>query len=82
MRCESAELARRQRIFCLLHVMPVRYKKPGDTPIHGLGGCGIPEMVTHPSTNRGGRCLTSLIGINVVLQAPRLLLNLGSNLSD
>jgi hypothetical protein len=27
-----------------------------DTPIHGLSACGIPETVTHPSTNRGGRC--------------------------
>jgi hypothetical protein len=28
---------------------------PYRHPIHGLGGCGIPETVTHPSTNRGGR---------------------------
>jgi hypothetical protein len=48
-------------------------------PIHGLGGCGIPETVTHPSTNRGGRCLTSLAETNVVPQAPRRLLNYSSS---
>jgi hypothetical protein len=35
---------------------PVRYAVPYRHLIHGLGGCGIPETVTHPSTNRGGRC--------------------------
>jgi hypothetical protein len=35
---------------------PVRYEVPYRHPIHGLGSCGIPETVTHPSTKRGGRC--------------------------
>jgi hypothetical protein len=58
MRCESVVRAvTYQSIFCLLHVRArVRYAVPYRHPIHGLGSCGIPETVTHPSTNCGGRC--------------------------
>jgi hypothetical protein len=50
---------------------PLRYEVPYKHPIHGLGGCVIPETVIHPSTNHGERCLTTLAETNVVLQAPR-----------
>ena len=35
-------------------------------PAHGLGSLRYSLAVTHPGTNRGGRCLTSLIETNVV----------------
>jgi hypothetical protein len=55
----------RQRIFCHLHVKPDRYAaRQAQHP--RARRCGIPWAVTHPGTNRGGPCLTSLAETNVV----------------
>jgi hypothetical protein len=43
---------------------PVRYEVPYRHTIHGLGGCGIPETVTHRS-NRGGHCHAAREGSGV-----------------
>jgi hypothetical protein len=75
MRCESAVRAVTPEDLCLLHVRArslrgaIQTPHPRRHPIHGLGGCGIPKTVTHPSTNRGGRCYAAREGSGVNLTA-------------
>ena len=60
-------------------------------PAHGLGSLRYSLAVTHPGTNRGGRCLTSLIETNVVplrhtalvaLKNAEMFFNCGTNNND
>jgi hypothetical protein len=44
---------------------PVRYEVPYRHPIDRFDGCGFPKTVTHPSTNRGGRCHAAMEGSGV-----------------
>jgi hypothetical protein len=67
-RCESAVRAVTSKIdlFACCMSEPIRYEVPyRHVPIHGLGGCDIPETVTHPSTNRGERCHAAREGSGV-----------------
>jgi hypothetical protein len=71
MRCESAVRAvTSEDLLPSACLSPFAMRCHSRHPIHGLGGCGIPETVTHPSTNRGGRYVTLLAETNVVPQAP------------
>jgi hypothetical protein len=65
-RCESAVRAvTSEDLFACCMSEPVRCAMPYRHPINGLADCGIPDTVTHPRTNRGGRCHAAREGSGV-----------------